>query len=148
MNVKKILQDNDITPTLQRIVILNYLMSSSKHPTADQIFNDINQDQNVTISKATVYNTLNYFIEKNLVIKVMTSKCTQPHYDYFLKPHFHLICSKCGKIIDANYDNFNNDLNHMVLEAQKNEFKVSNESINLYGVCKTCLENDEEDSGN
>lgn len=35
MNVKKILQDNDITPTLQWIVILNYLMSSSKHPTAD-----------------------------------------------------------------------------------------------------------------
>lgn len=139
MDVKKILQDSGITPTIQRIVILSYLINSSEHPTADQIFNDINQEQNVTISRATVYNTLNYFVEKNMVIKIVTAKCIQPHYDYFSKPHFHLICSKCGKIIDANYDNFNCDLNHMILEARKNEFKVSNESINLYGICKKCL---------
>lgn len=141
MNIKKILQVNNITPTVQRIIILEYLINSSEHPTIDKIYNDINKSHNTMISKATVYNTLNYFIKKNIVIKITTSKNSKPHYDYFSTPHFHLICSKCGKIIDADYDNFTNDLHNLILEAKKNEFTVSNESINLYGVCKKCSEN-------
>ena len=60
------LQKNGITPSHQRVMILKYLVENQCHPSVDQIFNAL-RDSIPTLSKATVYNTLNLFIEARLV---------------------------------------------------------------------------------
>ena len=51
-----------ITPSQPRLLILKYLIENQCHPTVEQIFNAL-RPEILSLSKATVYNTLNAFIE-------------------------------------------------------------------------------------
>ena len=53
-----------ITPSQPRVAILKYLIENQWHPTVDQIFISL-RPAIPSLSKATVYNTLNAFIEGN-----------------------------------------------------------------------------------
>ena len=57
--IKNILSKNGIKPSLHRMKILDYLLKMKNHPTVDTIYKDISGDI-PTLSKTTVYNTLNY----------------------------------------------------------------------------------------
>jgi Fur family ferric uptake transcriptional regulator len=55
--------------------------------------------------------------------------------------HHHLICTKCGKIID--YSDFLDEEEKLVKEAEKNiakkfNFRVHDHNIEFYGICKDC----------
>ena len=55
-----LLKGADITPSVQRIKVLEYLFNCKIHPTADRIYKAL-KDQSAGISLATVYNTLKLF---------------------------------------------------------------------------------------
>ena len=60
------LKKHQIKPSVHRIMVYEYLMTQQNHPTVEQIFLHLRQDF-PTISKATIYNTLNLFVEVGLV---------------------------------------------------------------------------------
>ena len=69
--IRNILKDAGIVPTKQRMSIANLLFSKHQHISAEQLRYQINKiDKN--ISRATVYNTLSLFSEKELLNKVVT----------------------------------------------------------------------------
>lgn len=75
-NLKKIFKDKKIRISKQRLLILDYLMTHPIHPTADDIFNDL-KNEDPAISQATIYNSLNLFVKHKLVKELdfnMTSK--------------------------------------------------------------------------
>lgn len=51
--------------------------------------------------------------------------------------HHHLICSRCGKVIEVTEDLLD-DLEKIV--EQKYEFKIDDHSLKIYGLCKECLD--------
>ena len=53
----KLLKEKDISPSIQRIRVLEYLQNSKNHPTVDNIYNDLIKEI-PTLSKTTVYNIL------------------------------------------------------------------------------------------
>ncbi len=130
--IKKLLSKN-IQPSHQRIKILEILEENLEHPNASMIFELLCREM-PTISKTTVYNTLNTFVEKGLVSS-LTIMSEELRYDGITAPHHHFLCNKCGRIIDVDVKcGFAEKLEiygHKIEEVQ-GYFK---------GICKTCLEN-------
>lgn len=100
-DIIKLLETNDIKPTIHRVIILDYIIKSQEHPTADMIYSDVKKDF-PTISLATVYNTLEVLEQHGLVrsIKFQHENC---RFDYAKKDHLHIYISNKNEIIDL-YD--------------------------------------------
>ena len=64
-DVGEFLKENGIKPSYQRIKIYEYLVKYYNHPTVDMIYREL-VPKIPTLSKTTVYNTLNLFIEKKI----------------------------------------------------------------------------------
>ncbi len=96
--LKQMLISKGIKPTFQRIKILEYLKRNNVHPTVEVIYKDLYK-QVPTLSKTTVYNTLDIFHQYKLV-DVLTITSSEQRYDFEVHPHHHFLCKKCGAIID------------------------------------------------
>jgi Fur family transcriptional regulator, iron response regulator len=95
-----LLRRHDINPTHQRIEIAYALFSRGEHLSADQILAIVN-DRHSETSKATVYNTLNLFLEKKLVREVIVDP-NKVFYDPNTDPHHHLYNIDTGELTDIN----------------------------------------------
>ena len=101
-NLSSKLTEKKIKPSYQRIKILEYLNENITHPTVDNIFNNLVKEI-PTLSKATVYNTLELLKDANLV-KVITIEDNQTRYDTKVDSHGHFKCESCGSIFDFDVD--------------------------------------------
>lgn len=97
-NVMQMLRDHGITPTRQRMEIAYVLFSRHEHLSADRILALVNEDHCET-SKATVYNTLNLFLEKGLIREVLVDP-TRVFYDANTDPHHHWYNVDTGELTD------------------------------------------------
>ena len=128
---KELLQARGLKPTYQRLRILEYLERHRTHPTVEMIYEDLVREI-PTISKTTIYNTLNSFLEKE-IINSITITGTETRYDYKSSPHHHFLCSRCGRVIDI-------DIKCPYVE--KKEFdghKIKEIHGYFKGICKECL---------
>jgi len=128
-----LLKKSKIRPSHQRLKILEYLINNQCHPTVDQIFNDLNKDI-PTLSKSTVYNTLNSLLEVHLV-RVINIEDNETRYDINTKDHGHFKCESCGNIYD-----FNIDMNGFSTD-ELNGFEINDKSVYFKGTCTGCLFN-------
>ena len=97
-NLADVLRAHDVNPTRQRIEIAHALFSRGEHLSADQLLAIVNGRHSET-SKATVYNTLNLFLEKKLIREVIVD----PHkvfYDPNTAPHHHFYNIDTGELTD------------------------------------------------
>lgn len=99
-NLAGLLRDNGITPTHQRIEIAHALFSRCEHLSADRILAIVN-DRACETSKATVYNTLNLFLEKKLVREVIVDP-SRVFYDPNTAPHHHFYNIDSGELTDID----------------------------------------------
>jgi Fur family iron response transcriptional regulator len=93
-----LLRRHDINPTHQRIEIACALFSRGEHLSADRILSIVN-DRHSETSKATVYNTLNLFLEKKLIREVIVDP-NKVFYDPNTEPHYHFYNSDTGELTD------------------------------------------------
>ncbi|MFN7086973.1 MAG: Fur family transcriptional regulator [Burkholderiales bacterium] len=96
----EVLRRHDINPTHQRIEIAYALFSRGEHLSADQILALVNE-RNAETSKATVYNTLNLFLQKKLVREVIVDP-SKVFYDPNTEPHHHFYNIDTGNLTDID----------------------------------------------
>jgi Fur family transcriptional regulator, iron response regulator len=89
-----------INPTRQRIEIAHALFSRFEHLSADQVLAIVNQRQPET-SRATVYNTLNLFVETKLIREVIVDP-DRVFYDPNTAPHYHIYNVETGELTDID----------------------------------------------
>jgi Fur family iron response transcriptional regulator len=99
-NLAERLRVHGINPTHQRIEIAHVLFSRCEHLSADQVMAIVNERHSET-SKATVYNTLNLFVEKKLIREVIVDP-NKVFYDPNTSPHYHMYDVQSGKITDID----------------------------------------------
>lgn len=99
-NLAERLRVHGINPTHQRIEIAHALFSRCEHLSADQVMAIVNERHSET-SKATVYNTLNLFVEKKLIREVIVDP-NKVFYDPNTSPHYHMYDVQSGKITDID----------------------------------------------
>jgi len=97
-----LLRRHDINPTHQRIEIAYALFSRGTHLSADQVLAAVN-DRHSETSKATVYNTLNLFLEKRLIREVIVDP-NKVFYDPNTDPHYHFYNVDTGELTDIAAD--------------------------------------------
>ena len=133
-NIDVYLREKGVKPSYQRKRIFEYMMNNHNHPSVNVIY-DALIDEIPTLSKATVYNTLNLFLEHKL-IEVLPIDTNEARYDVFNpKEHGHFKCDVCGNIFDINIK-----INVEDLSDDLAGFKVDSEIYNFRGTCKTCSE--------
>src|SRR5512139_747307 len=91
-----------IQPTPQRIAVAEYVLHTANHPTADQVWMNV-RARCPTLSRATVYNTLNLFTEKGL-LRTQFLKEGVAVFDPHVAPHHHFIDEETGKVFDIPWD--------------------------------------------
>ena len=102
-NLAEVLRSHGINPTHQRIEIAHAIFSHGEHLSADQIMARVNGRASET-SKATVYNTLNLFVEKKLVREVIVDP-SKVFYDPNPDPHHHFYNIDTGELTDIDARN-------------------------------------------
>src|SRR3972149_4628714 len=99
-NLAEVLRGHGINPTHQRIEIAHAIFSHGGHLSADQILALVNGRASET-SKATVYNTLNLFLEKRLILEVIVDP-NKVFYDPNTTPHHHFYNIDSGELTDID----------------------------------------------
>ncbi len=92
------LRSQDILPSAQRVAVAKFVLSTSTHPSAEDVFKAI-QDEAPTISLATVYNTLHLFAQKGLLRELAIAE-GKLVYDCCMQPHHHIVDVESGAIHD------------------------------------------------
>lgn len=123
----------NVKVTPQRVAVLKYLLNSEQHPTANEIYRDI-ENEFPYMSPATVYNNLNVLCENGLV-RELTFGSDSSRFDGNTANHYHIICNDCGKITDVHYPILK-ELETFAEQVTK--FKVSHHRLVIYGMCATC----------
>ena len=95
-----LLRAHGITPTRQRIAISTVLFACRQHMAASELFRRA-QAGDTSISRSTVYNTLELFVEKGLLQELNFSDRSRI-YDTNLASHHHLYHVDSGKIEDLD----------------------------------------------
>ncbi len=132
-----------LSVTPQRIVIYQELLGNRNHPSPEDIYNAI-KEENPSISFATVYNTLETF-EKYGFIKKVTPLHNKVRYDPVTEPHHHLVCVKCGKIIDVDSDKIDKV---EISEDIIGENMFIDYSIRINIICTDCLKKENQNNSN
>jgi Fe2+ or Zn2+ uptake regulation protein len=91
-----------IQPSAQRLAVADYVLTTEAHPSADEVLAEV-QSSFPMLSRATVYNTLNLFVEKGLLRQLVLAE-GRTVFDPRLEPHHHFIDDETGRIEDVPWD--------------------------------------------
>ena len=130
-NNNETLKDAGLKVTHPRTKILDVLQANpDMHLSADQIHNKL-VDHNESIGLATVYRVLTQLQLAGLIQKNQFSD-NQSSYEIKKQHHDHLICTKCGNIIEF----MNDDLEALQEKiSDKYQFRLDSHVMTLFGVC-------------
>ena len=98
----QILSRNGVRPTPQRIAVIDYVLTTDAHPTADEVLAKVRATC-PTISRATVYNTLNLLVSKGL-LRTQVLRGGIVVFDPNIEAHHHFIDEETGHIYDVPWD--------------------------------------------
>lgn len=126
-----ILQQYNLHPTLQRIAIMDYLITHRTHPTVDEVYVALYKKL-PTLSKTTVYNTLKLFAEHRAAL-MLTIDEKKVCFDGDVSPHAHFMCRNCGKLYDLQ-------LPYIIKEfsPEMEDFRFEETHLYYKGICKEC----------
>ena len=96
------LERHDIQPSAQRVAVAEYVLSTDEHPSADQVWARV-RERFPMISRATVYNTLNLFVERGLLRELVLAE-GRVVFDPKTDPHHHFVDEVSGAISDIPWD--------------------------------------------
>jgi len=98
-NVKARLLEKGLQPTLQRVLLCQYLLGEAEHPSAEDVYS-WTQVYHPSISLATVYNTLGMMVDSGLLKEYKLSHTDKVIYDNNLEDHYHFLDEESGLLYD------------------------------------------------
>ena len=116
------LRDHGIQPSAQRLAVGAYVLATEDHPSADQVWAHV-QERCPMLSRATVYNTLNLFVEKQLLRELHLAPDSVV-FDSNLERHHHLIDDETGEIHDVGWDDVEVRAIHSVGDYIVDDYQV------------------------
>jgi len=133
---KTLLKDNALKFTIQREVILETLYNSDEHLTPESLHHLIQENfPDLKTGIATVYRTLALLEESNMVTS-LSFGAQGKKYELGAKEHHdHMICTACGDITEFVDEEIENR-QHTIADSLG--FKMSDHSMQIYGICKNC----------
>lgn len=131
-HIPKYLTDHGIKASFQRIKIFEYFLNHKNHPTVNDIYNEVIKII-PTLSKTTVYNTLNLFVEHKILDLIIIEE-NETRYDWSNTTHGHFKCENCKKVYDI-------EIEPHLLKKQipsLDQFQINEHHIYFKGICPNC----------
>ena len=118
----------------QREAIKEFLAGTKEHPTADTVYMHV-REEFPRISLGTVYRNLNLLADIGEIAKITTPDGGD-RFDAATKPHYHVICTSCGRVIDLEME----PMDSIEKQAQTCFVgSIDHPTALLYGSCRDCL---------
>jgi Fur family iron response transcriptional regulator len=92
------LEKANLRASAQRVAIASYVLATSDHPTADQVWTKVKASFPM-VSRATVYNTLTAFRDAGLLRQLVLAEGSVV-FDPMVEPHHHFVDDETGVIHD------------------------------------------------
>ncbi|TQQ85358.1 transcriptional repressor [Peptacetobacter hominis] len=109
--------------------IYNIVNNSTEHMTAEQIFDSLKKEY-PTVSRATIYNNLNKLCDADMIRRISIEGLTDC-YDRIIR-HDHIVCKKCGKLMDKNFE----DLTKTLKDQLGEDFLYYD--LKVFCICEDC----------
>lgn len=134
-----LLKENDYKITAPRKIILDFLSKgANKHLSCDEIHRLITKEH-PEVGIATVYRNMQLFEDLKIVTRLTlddgVSRYELSSLGADSHQHHHLVCLKCGKLIELKNDLLGNLEKQIEIEQ---EFKISDHDLKFFGYCKNC----------
>ena len=129
------LRSKGLKSTHQREILVDLFLQADKHYSIEELYHEAQKEDN-RIGYSTVYRTLKLLVEAGLAEeRQFSGGVTRFELVHRGKHHDHLICIKCGRIIE-----FTNDRIEKLQEvvAKKHNFKITDHKCEIYGYCSRC----------
>jgi Fur family ferric uptake transcriptional regulator len=132
------LEEHSLKTTKQREAILDVFLQATGHVTGDDLFKRV-RDQHPNIGYTTVYRTMKLLCDAGLAAeRHFDDGITR--YEVAHEHHDHLVCTRCGKIIEFGSRTIEDTQNQI---ADRHGFLILRHRHELYGHCKDCREDGE-----
>jgi Fur family peroxide stress response transcriptional regulator len=131
-NPISILSEKGLKITLQRKIILDAINNAGYHPDAESIIRTVKTEY-PNISQGTVYKTLDLFCKKGIIRKLDTPE-DKLRFDSVTEPHYHIFCTKSGKIKDYYDTELNNLLNNYFRQKKIRNFQINDIRVQITGT--------------
>ena len=133
--LRKHIQVHQLKLTRQRQIILDTFLASPRHISAEELY-AASAKKSRSIGLATVYRTLHLLCQAGIVQEREFGD-GQARYEIVSNHnhHDHLVCLKCGKIIEFE----NMDIENLQEQvAREHSFMIRRHKLELYGECRDC----------
>jgi Fur family ferric uptake transcriptional regulator len=135
VQLSQYLASQGLRSTSQRDTILKTFIEAGQHLSAEELYARVKK-AHPGIGYATVYRTLKLLVEADLAEeRRFEDGFTRFEYKNKDTHHDHLICIRCGAIIEFENERIE-ILQHDV--ARQKGFKVQSHKLELYGLCAAC----------
>lgn len=131
------LETNRHRKTPERYSILRAVYAIDGHFTLDELGAKLAEEYRFPVSRATLYNTLNLFMELRLVIRHRFQGTTKYEACYADNSHCHQICTMCGKVTEVRSPEISEAIDQMHLKR----FRKDGYTLYIYGICSSCQAN-------
>lgn len=118
----------------QRELILDALLNTDKHPTAETVYNWL-KPENPGLSLGTVYRNLNQLADEGRIIRLAFPV---ERFDANTQPHAHMLCKNCGNVYDLMDVCYDKSLDEFA-ECSSGHRILYHELL-FTGICKLCTE--------
>jgi Fe2+ or Zn2+ uptake regulation protein len=130
--LKGLLAEKSLRVTEPRLEILKVLKTCSKPVTIAEIHSKI---KNRKIDLATVYRTINSFLEHKLITDIdFKDEFKRYELIHDRHHHHHVVCRECKKIEDLEFC-FSHEIEKLL---SKKGYSEVTHSIEFFGVCGDC----------
>ena len=119
----------------QKEAILGVLKSTTSHPIADWIYEQVRREI-PHISLGTVYRNLKVLKQEGKVLELDFAN-DQSRFDGNTQYHYHFICEQCGRIFDVTSDE-QTERAMLDMVVKRTGFKITHHRCELRGLCKDC----------
>lgn len=131
-----VLQANGHRLTRARRAILQALISSGGHHTADELAEIVRGNQ-PGVGRMTVYRTLDLLHDLGLVQPVYQGTGAAHYVLMDEGHHHHLICSQCDRVFEFD-DCAAQEMSKAL--SERFNFQIQGHLLEFYGVCPNCQE--------
>ena len=119
--------------TAQRLAVLR-AVQSNPHAAADDVVDVVRRDIG-SISRQSVYDTLNSLSERGLLRRIQPMGSPARYEDRVADNHHHLICRRCNKVVDVDCAVGERPC---LTASDAQGFAIDEAEVIYWGVCPEC----------